>query len=98
MKHGTKPMVIVEDDMDDCEILKQTLHEIGVDNTLRCFRNGAVALDYLKKTKETPFIIISDINMPEMDGIELRKYIIEDKILGNRKIVNEVPNYKDCLH
>ena len=80
------PIVIVDDDIDDCEILIESLHEIGVENEIRYFKNGAIALEYLRTTTEIPFIIISDINMPEMNGLEFRKYMNEDISLRKRKI------------
>lgn len=80
------PIVIVEDDADDCEILIESLHEIGVKNEIKCFKSGIGALEYLRKTSEAPLIIISDINMPGMNGLEFRKSINEDKSLREREI------------
>ena len=80
----SKPIVIVEDDEEDCELLVNAFKDIGVLNEFRCFGNGASALEYLQKTAETPFIIISDINMPKMNGLLFKKMINEDITL--RKI------------
>lgn len=79
-------IVVVDDDADDCEILVASLQDIGVKNEIRCFKNGATALEYLKKANENPFIIISDINMPGMNGLEFKKYINEDASLSKREI------------
>ena len=81
----SNPIVIVEDDRDDCEMLIETFKEIGVLAEFRCFENGALALDYLRTTNETPFIIISDINMPKMDGLAFKRAIDEDVSLRKRK-------------
>ena len=80
------PIVIVEDDSDDCEMLKYTFREIGVLNEFRCFENPVPALEYLKNTPETPFIIISDMNMPKMNGLSFKKAVNEDVSIRKRKI------------
>ena len=82
----TSPIVIVEDDNDDREVLIYVFREIGIVNEFRCFGNGESALTYLRETIERPFIIISDINMPKMDGLLLKKVINEDKTLRTKQI------------
>ncbi len=81
-----RPIIIVEDDEDDCEMLLETFREVGVPNEFRCFSNPELALKYLKDTSETPFLIISDINMPKMDGLLFKKAINDDPILQKRNI------------
>jgi len=80
------PIILVEDDKDDQELIKEVLHSIGVLNKLICFSNGAEALDYLKTTIEQPFLILCDINMPVMDGITLRKHINNNERLRKKSI------------
>jgi len=80
------PIVIVEDDQEDCELLVNSFKQIGVLNEFRCFENPIPALTYLANTSETPFIIISDINMPKMNGLAFKKVINEDASLRKRKI------------
>ena len=83
---NNSPIVIVEDDNDDCEILLQVFTEIGVKNQFRCFANPVKAIEYLRTTTETPFIIISDINMPKMDGLAFKAVINEDKSIHIKRI------------
>ncbi|MDB5203530.1 MAG: response regulator [Ferruginibacter sp.] len=80
------PIVIVEDDNDDCELLMNVFQEIGVQNQFRCFDNPVSALEYLKQTPELPFIIISDISMPKMDGLAFKRVINEDNNLRRKRI------------
>ncbi|MEO6667908.1 MAG: response regulator [Ferruginibacter sp.] len=80
------PIVIVEDNMDDCQFLTQALTVVGVQNPLRCFDNAVAALEYLRSTEEIPFLIISDISMPLMDGLELKRTIEADEKLSAKKI------------
>lgn len=49
--------------------------EFNVSNEIIYFGDGETALDYLIKTAIEPFLILSDINMPGLNGIELREKI-----------------------
>lgn len=80
------PIMIVEDDQDDCDLIAAALQEIGVTRELRCFPNGEEALKYLQSTPEILFLILSDINMPKMNGFELKKRINEDQALRKKSI------------
>ena len=65
----TGPIIIVEDDYDDQELLKEVFTELKVPNILRFFSSCIEAFNYLLTTIERPFLIISDINVPPMtDG------------------------------
>jgi CheY-like chemotaxis protein len=80
------PIIFIDDDVDDGEILEDTLRELSVTNPLLCFSNGAEALAYLRETTEKPFLILCDINMPVMDGIQLRETINGDDELRKKSI------------
>ncbi len=80
------PIIYVEDDMDDRLIFKEILNSIGVTNELQFFDNGKDFLEYLYTAKEQPLLIVSDINMPVMNGLELRKNMISDEQLRKKSI------------
>lgn len=88
MKNG--PIVLIDDDQDDCELISEILEQINVRNEVLTFSNGKEALSYLQSLKETnaaqPFLILCDINMPVMNGLELRRRINADKELVRRSI------------
>lgn len=72
-------IVIVEDDSDDQEMFSEVFKELNYKNEIIFFNDGQEALAYLTgKTKE-PFIVISDINMPKLSGVQLRKQIHENE-------------------
>jgi len=79
-------ILLIEDDEDDQYLFQQMINELGVDNELRFFANGLEALDYLRVTEEQPFIILCDVNMPTMNGIELRKVIDQDEQLKKKAV------------
>lgn len=71
------PIIIVEDDIDDQEILKDILAELSVPNEILFFKNAIDALSHLNNTEITPFILFSDFNLPRMTGVELKDEIRE---------------------
>ncbi|MDQ3278782.1 MAG: response regulator [Bacteroidota bacterium] len=80
------PIVIVEDDKDDQEIYQEAIRALGIPNEIHFFSGGKDALEYLTTTEEQPLIILSDINMPKMSGLELKKYIQDDPYLCSKGI------------
>ncbi|MCW3080541.1 response regulator [Segetibacter sp.] len=72
------PVIIIEDDLDDQELFAEIFKKLEFTNELVFFGDGQEALDFLNQTDKPPFIIISDVNLPKLDGFELRKKIKED--------------------
>lgn len=80
------PIVVIEDDNDDLEILREALKENEVPNELICFSNGPDAFDYLKTTQHQPFLILCDVNLPRQNGIEFKTQIDSDQALREKSI------------
>jgi CheY-like chemotaxis protein len=75
------PVVVIEDDQDDQDILNEIFKELDYKNKIVFFKDGNEALEYLNKTEISPFLILSDINMPKITGFELR-----EKVHTNEKL------------
>jgi CheY-like chemotaxis protein len=69
------PIIVIEDDVDDQLLLSETFQSLNYPNKVIFFSDGHDAIDYLEKTDSNPFLILSDINMPAINGFELRKKI-----------------------
>ena len=80
------PIIIIEDDVDDREILSDVFERLHIRNEVKFFSNGEQALDYLTLTDVEPFIIFSDINMPKLNGMELRAKIHKNEDLRLKSI------------
>jgi CheY-like chemotaxis protein len=80
------PIMIIEDDRDDQELLEETFSTLNYPNEVIFFANGNEALEYLDKTSTPPALIISDINMPVINGFEIKEKINKDSELRNRCI------------
>ena len=71
----TGPIVIIEDDVDDKEILVEIFQNLDYKNPVIYFSDSEEALQFLVETKIKPFLILSDINLPKLTGLELRQKI-----------------------
>ncbi|MEO6489840.1 MAG: response regulator [Ferruginibacter sp.] len=80
------PIIIIEDDIDDQEMLQEVFKELGYKHEIIFFTEGEDALEYLIATTVEPFIIFSDINMPKLSGMELRNKIHENEDLRIKSI------------
>ncbi len=77
MSSRNGPIIIIEDDTDDQEMVREALNDLKISNDLVFFNNSDKALYYLMDTKEQPFLILCDINMPLLNGLEFRRKIVE---------------------
>jgi CheY-like chemotaxis protein len=83
---SSSPIVVIDDDLDDHFIFKEICTRLRVKNELIFFKNGTELLTYLRVPGHNPFIILCDINMPAMNGIELRRNIEADTELKRKSI------------
>jgi CheY-like chemotaxis protein len=82
----TGPIIIIEDDPDDQEMIHRVLSKLNLENELKKFYDGEEALNYFLHTTEKPMIILCDINMPLMNGIELKQNIESNEMLRKKSI------------
>lgn len=69
------PIVVIEDDIEDQEILVDIFKKLDYKNSIIFFSDSEEALKFLIETKIKPFLILSDINLPKLTGLELRQKI-----------------------
>lgn len=75
------PIIVIEDDRDDQELLVEIFRELNYANEIIYFSDSDKALAYLNRREVQPFLILSDINMPRMNGFELRNRIFTNEQL-----------------
>jgi DNA-binding NtrC family response regulator len=82
----TGPIIIIEDDIDDQEILVDIFKELDYTNEVIFFGDSMKALEYLTSTDIEPFLVLSDINMPKLSGMELREKVHNNEDLRLKSI------------
>jgi CheY-like chemotaxis protein len=80
------PVIIIEDDADDQEFLTEIFQKLNYQNKILFFFDGQEALDHINATDDLPFLILSDINMPKLNGFALRQKLKTDEKLSNKCI------------
>jgi len=71
-------ILIAEDDLDDGEIIEASFEKHNAFAKVDLVRNGRELLDYLRQSKQKPDVILTDINMPILNGIDALKEICTD--------------------
>lgn len=88
MKVTNKPILLVEDDQVDTMTVIRALKDIHVTNPLVHLENGEEAIHYLRDAEsEKPCIILLDLNMPIMNGIEFLQVVKHDDQLKRIPVV-----------
>jgi CheY-like chemotaxis protein len=83
-----KPVLLVEDDTIDAMTVKRAFRDLQVVCPLVHRLNGEDALSYLmEEGQEPPCVILLDLNMPKMNGIELLRVIKADASLKRIPVV-----------
>jgi len=87
MRHS-KPILLVEDDEVDAMTVQRAFRDLKVANELVHRVNGEEALKYLRaEDSQMPSVILLDLNMPKMNGIEFLKISKEDEKLKKIPVV-----------
>jgi CheY-like chemotaxis protein len=81
-----RPIIWIDDDKEDLELFENVFRNMHLKNPIIKITESDTALHFLKELKEQPFVIICDINMPKISGIELRKAMLDDKLLKIKSI------------
>lgn len=74
MEHKT--ILLVEDNEDDVELTFHALRKNNITNEIVVARDGKEAVDYIMRhDRNLPVLILLDLKLPKMDGIEVLKHI-----------------------
>lgn len=79
-------ILLVEDNADDEELTLRALAKSNILNPVTVVRDGVEALDYLfgrgahasRDTREQPQVVLLDLKLPKLDGLEVLKAVRND--------------------
>jgi CheY-like chemotaxis protein len=88
-------VMLVEDNADHAELVVRTLEDHHIANRIEHFIDGQTALDYLFRrgeyedpaTSPRPHMILLDLRLPRVDGLEVLRVIKEDEVLKNIPVI-----------
>ena len=80
------PIVLIEEDSDDAFTMQEALKDLNIEHKLVYFPNTILAMQFIEKTEQQPFLIICDINMPLQNGLDFKKNIDEHPELKKKCI------------
>jgi DNA-binding NtrC family response regulator len=74
---GDKAIWIVDDDKDDHELIREIFADMKWQFPVELFVDAEALIKRLDEADIAPFIIISDVNLPKMDGFALREKMLK---------------------
>ena len=95
MKGGEASILIVEDDEVDIMAIRRALKQANISSSIYVASDGIEALEKLRSGEMlSPYIVLMDLNMPRMNGIDCMKEIRADKNL-RRTVIFALSTSKD---
>ncbi len=109
MSYNNVEILFVEDSVDDAMLTIRALTKSGFNNKLHHVKDGAAALDFLyckgiyadRNIKEIPKLILLDLKMPKVSGLQVLEKVKSDSNFNSIPIVmltssNEGPDIEKC--
>lgn len=94
MSEGLGPILLAEDSLNDIELTKEALSGQNLANQIDVVRDGQEALDYLYRQGEyagrppgDPAVILLDLKLPRIDGLEVLSKVKADPALRHLPVV-----------
>src|ERR1700723_3083365 len=80
-------ILVLDDDPFMVKLITRSLANLGVSHVVGC-TSGIAALEHVGRPSDGPDIIMCDLNMPEMDGLELLRRLVDHNYTGNVILVS----------
>jgi CheY-like chemotaxis protein len=81
------PVIIVDDDNDDADIMQEVWRELKFDYPLVFLHTGEELIEYIHSPeKALPFLIVSEIILPNMNGFQLKEMLMKEELTHIKSI------------
>jgi CheY-like chemotaxis protein len=87
-------IIMIEDDEGHARLIERNIRRSGVNNEIVPFTNGTAAVDYLfgmdgtgSQRKGEALLILLDLNLPDMTGVDILKRVKENNCLKSTPVV-----------
>jgi CheY-like chemotaxis protein len=91
---GEVVILIAEDDDGHARLIEKNLSRAGLHNRIERFDNGQAVLDFLFRrgrgawrALDTPYLLLLDIRMPQVDGVEVLRQVKQDPQLRKVPVI-----------
>lgn len=93
-KNSKKKLIVIisDDDEGHTFLIKKNLHRVGIKKNILNFKDGEETLQYFNKNKKNNlktnnYLLLLDIRMPKISGIEVLQQMKKDQTLSNIPII-----------
>lgn len=98
-------VLVVEDDEIDIENIKRAFKKINLYNNVYYVNDGIEAKEFIENKKPSHLIILLDLNMPRMSGIEFLEWLRESNnsncpvivLTTSSEEIDKKQAYKNCI-
>lgn len=80
-------ILLVEDNIIEILKLKRAIENLGMNHEVLEAENGEIALDSIKQEEINPDIVLLDLNMPKMNGLEFLAKVRNDESMRHLPII-----------
>ncbi len=85
-------IVMIEDDEGHARLIERNIRRAGVTNEIIHFQNGSKAKEYFdtlqnRAEEAVPILVLLDLNLPDMPGLEILEYLKEDGHLKRAPVI-----------
>ena len=87
-------IIIADDDAGHARLIEKNFGRVGLHNPIQRFENGQEVLDFLfrrgpgpHRRSDTAYLLLLDIRMPKIDGVEVLRQIKEDAALRKLPVI-----------
>lgn len=94
MFHEPVVILLAEDDEGHAQLVQRNLKRAGFTNEVQRVEDGQMALDYVRRegrfsnrSPSRPLLVLLDINMPRIDGIEVLRHIKAEESLARIPVI-----------